>query len=421
MAKRAKTLKTKGFKIESRNKFGKVVFSVSILKYEKGYKKFRVQATPKGEDKRIDRECYSEVECHELVQDWERENPNPYNDSEWRETRTSLTPEQLNDAQIAITMMPKGMTFCELVNANKRVIEAKELRVHEAWEEYRAFNTRTDENKDGKWKSPKTIIEKNHFFKSVIAEIGNRRIKDIQAEDLPAFWQKKKWSDQTRLNHFKAIKAFFLWCKKKKYHYEDIMEHQQTPSVRPTSLPRIFTLEESERLMQASLQEKYRTIRSFMALSLYGGLRAGEIHDDWNAETGLKWENFTLDPPEGLRPEVNILFIGKKKINEYRYLPPKCVKILKEEKAKGYDVIPKKNGINRWRQVRFACGLNEVGGNVARRTAISYFYRHNPFTGKPVTDESVMSNQFGNTTDVRKKHYKNSTATIPDAKKYWAS
>ena len=60
MAKRAKTLKTKGFTIESRNKFGKVVFRVSILRYDKGYKKFRVQATPKGEDKRIDRECYSE-------------------------------------------------------------------------------------------------------------------------------------------------------------------------------------------------------------------------------------------------------------------------------------------------------------------------------------------------------------------------
>ena len=56
MTKRAKTLKTKGFTIESRNKFGKVVFRVSILKYEK-YKKFRVQSTPKGEGKRIDQEC----------------------------------------------------------------------------------------------------------------------------------------------------------------------------------------------------------------------------------------------------------------------------------------------------------------------------------------------------------------------------
>ena len=49
---------------------------------KKGYKNFRVQATPKGEDKRIDKESDSEWECHELVQKWERENPNPYKDSE---------------------------------------------------------------------------------------------------------------------------------------------------------------------------------------------------------------------------------------------------------------------------------------------------------------------------------------------------
>ena len=67
MTKRAKTLKTKGFQIESKNKFGKVVFRVSIIKYEK-YKKFRLQATPKGEGKRIDKEFNTEEKllciCH---------------------------------------------------------------------------------------------------------------------------------------------------------------------------------------------------------------------------------------------------------------------------------------------------------------------------------------------------------------------
>ena len=67
----------------------------------------------------------------------ETRKPNPYNDNEWRETRTSLTPDQLNDAQTAITMIPKGMTFCELVNANKRVLEAKRVGVPEAQVEYR--------------------------------------------------------------------------------------------------------------------------------------------------------------------------------------------------------------------------------------------------------------------------------------------
>ena len=83
------------------------------------------------------------------------------------------------------------------------------------------------------------------------------------------------------------------------------MENQQTPSFSPSTLPRVFTLDEVEKLME-------RNEISFN-ISIYGGLRAGEIHDDWNAETGLKWNHFTLDPSSGIKPEVSIPFIGKRR------------------------------------------------------------------------------------------------------------
>ncbi len=104
------------------------MFRVSIIKFEK-YKKFRVQATPKGEDIRIDKEFYSKIDCYSFVNEWERTNRNQWTHGEWRETRTSLTPEPLNDAQIAETMLPPGTTLCELVNTNKRVLVTKEIRV----------------------------------------------------------------------------------------------------------------------------------------------------------------------------------------------------------------------------------------------------------------------------------------------------
>jgi hypothetical protein len=37
-----------------------------------------------------------------------------------------------------------------------------------------------------------------------------------------------------------------------------------------------------------------------------------------------------------------------------------------------------------------------------------------------VTDESLMVAQFGNSEDVRKKHYKNASITIEDAQRFWA-
>lgn len=411
----AKTLKTLGFQIDGRNKNGKFVFKVTVKKYE-NYRRFRVRATPKGE-KRIDKEFSDEWECRDWINSWKTKNE-PSMEG-WRDTQTMLSPEELNDAQVAVKLLPRGVTLCEAVSQFKQRSETIEIRVSNAWDEYRNLMVRTEENRDGKWRSPKTVIEKDHFFKPIIQKIGGQRIKDLEEEDLPKFWNNKRWGDQSRLNRFKAMKAFFGWCKVKRYHHENLMEHQQTPTVRRNSLPRTFTLEESEKLIKASLQEKFRPIRSFIALCLYGGLRAGEIHDNWNAETGLRWENFTLDPPKDLKPEVFIPFIGKKKINQYRYLPPKCVKILKEEQERGYDVIPKKNGINRWKQIRHFCGLSNVGSNVARRTAISCFYRHNPFTGKSVTDESVLDDHFGNTEDVRNKHYKDGSVTITEAKKFW--
>ena len=62
--------------------------------------------------------------------------------------------------------------------------------------------------------------------------------------------------------------------KKRSITTEDLMENQLNASVRRTALPRVLTLEEVDSLMEMSLQPKFRSIRSFVALSVYGGLRA---------------------------------------------------------------------------------------------------------------------------------------------------
>ena len=72
------------------------------------------------------------------------------------------------------------------------------------------------------------------------------------------------------------------------------------------------------------------------------------------------------DPSSGIKPEIRIPFIGKE---------DKCLSLLatymrqnsKKEKTMGFYVLPKKNGINRWKQLRKACGLNDAGSNVPRR------------------------------------------------------
>ena len=414
----AKTLKTKGFTIESRNRYGKVVFKVSEKKYS-NYKRFRIRATPKGEGKRIDKEFETIECCYAFVEEFERNNP--INEDEWRTTRTSLTPDELNDAQIALKLLPKGVTLCEAVNQFKLKNETKEIRVCEAWEEYRKIKIRTKENRDGKWRSKKTVDEKDFFFKPIISRVGNRRVKDLTPGEMPQFWQNKNWGDQSRLNRFKALKAFFSWCMIKNYHFENIMLDQLTPVITRNTLPRVFTLNEVEKLLVASTLPRFRKIKSFVALSIFGGLRASEIHDDWNPKTCLNWSHFTLEPKGNAFDEVNIPFIGKKKVNDNRRLPPKLVKILIEEREAGFDVVPEKNGINLWRHLRKHCGVSDAPSNTPRHTAISFFYRHNPFTGKQENNFNVLEDQFGNSQDVQERHYKNSSIATEDAVKFWVN
>lgn len=82
--------------------------------------KFRTQATPKGQVIPIDKKLNSKIDCYPFANEWKAANQNQWTHGEWRETRTPLVPE-LNDARIALTMLPAETTFCELFNTNKRV------------------------------------------------------------------------------------------------------------------------------------------------------------------------------------------------------------------------------------------------------------------------------------------------------------
>ena len=113
--------------------------------------------------------------------------------------------------------------------------------------------------------------------------------------------------------------------------------------------------------------------------------------------------------------------MGKKKSTDNRNLSPNLVKILLEEKKKGMDVVPKKNGVNLWKKLRKECELTNLQANALRHTAISFFYRNNPFTNEETLDPLVMDYQFGNTEDVRSRHYKNvAKMTIAEARKFWS-
>ena len=214
----AKTLKRDGFILEGQSKKGIVKFRISIKSYPRtnkrnSYKRFRMRATANG--LKIDQEFDDEWKCRKFFNDWQSEN-DP-NEGGWRTTTTFLTPTELNDAQIAIKSLPKGATLIETVTQYKQREAIKEITLIDAWTEYRAHNIKTEKNKDGGWVSDATIKEQDLIFKPILKKLGGIRVKTIDEEDLPKFWENKK-SSRTRLNRFTKIRSFFSWCKNYRYH-----------------------------------------------------------------------------------------------------------------------------------------------------------------------------------------------------------
>ena len=205
--KRSKTLKKEIFSLSATNRYGKVNFRCTKRKNH-GDREYRLVAQPKNE-KRIDLLFETEIEARQSFYKWQSEN-NPCGMS-FRVITTTLTDEQLRDATQAFDRIPDGVTLSELISQYELKKEVTSISIKDAWEEYRILNTWTPKNRDGRWTKKPTVMEQEYIFRPIVKKLGWKQLKNLKAEELSPFWQKRKFSDRTRLNHFKKIKAFFSW------------------------------------------------------------------------------------------------------------------------------------------------------------------------------------------------------------------
>lgn len=173
--------------------------------------------------------------------------------------------------------------------------------------------------------------------------LGGIIVKSIVEDDLPKFWNKKK-SARTRLNRFTKIKSFFKWCFIKRYHFKNPIDDQISPKVLRKTLPKILSIEDCKRLLKLTSKEEFKCLRGFIAIYLFAGYRAGEIHGKWGKEKQLEWKDIQLDPKDGGKPRIMLPFVGKQYINRKVSIPANLTKILIKLKTEGAEIAPKKNG-----------------------------------------------------------------------------
>ena len=130
----------------------------------------------------------------------------------------------------------------------------------------------------------------------------------------------------------------------------------------------------------------------------------------------LTWNAFRLNPKIE-EPYVQLPYSGKMASNRIVKLPSNLVNILQLAKNEGMPFYCPQITSNTMKRFRLKVGLK--GSNSARHTAISNWYRQNPFTGIAATQQE-LTEQFGNREDTRAEFYINTERIgVAEAQKYW--
>jgi len=410
-----------------------------ITKVKKGkYKTFRMVANITGQ-KKIDVTRQSIDELKEIYRDWQQVNRPSGGILEQK--LTILSEAQIKDAELAVRLLPDGKTLEEAVLLAKPIFSAKIITFSNAYKEYVARKERTDENRDGGWGSAKTKIEFENIMRYPLLHFGQKKVSTIEADEIKPYWERgnQDWagknkapiSDQSRRNRYKVYQKFFKWVHEKGYHHKHILSGEDIPAPKVAKsarrAPDVIGNEHVETiLMECRNSKKYAGWIPYVGLLFFAGLRAGEIHGgrldaskkDKCKYRALKWEDFHLEP-EFEDPYVQLPYTGKMQSNRIIRLPANLVNLLKLSKAQTHEVFCQKITSQTYKTFRKTVGLSERKANAPRHTAISNFYRFNPFTKKQSKGDA-LTDQFGNSEETRAEFYINTQGLgVKEARKYW--
>ena len=411
---------------ELRDKANRIVkFHVSVVKPKRGIIKFRIKATIKALPNQpsyiIDKRVDNETELELYLQKWAREN-NP-DDCGFRSVWTDLTTLQIAEAKQAFQALPQDCTLLEAVNffaANKNIVR---LTVREAYESWKKEN-------HSNW-GIKTKQSKETNLKDFITRFSNRNVSTIRGDELDSVFLNIPKSTQTKYNRYRELRAFFNFCKRKKYVLNNPMEEHVAPNVLKNSRPKVLTIDQAKNLFYASCDPKYESLLPFVTLGLFCGIRPSEIHGgilgkspkNYPTIKTMDWNDIFLEPEIG-NPYINLPFLGKMASGRRIEIPPNAAETLKYCREKGLYIFPLKNSGRLWSGLRKSVSLqgtkSEWVPDIMRHTAISMVYLLNPFDQEKRMSEAEISAMFGNSEYVRQRYYLDTSKfNLSEAHEFW--
>jgi integrase len=258
-------------------------------------------------------------------------------------------------------------------------------------------------SKEASGKRPETLKDYQKVGR-LAADMGNRPIHEISTDDLESWLNKRRYKDVTRANYRRHLCMFFKFAIQRQYVQRNVADAIPKVSTDET-LPTIFTVEETQRLMR-NVSDVVPQMEPYFAIGLFAGLRPNELEC-------VDWEHVDLDKQRiTVRPEV-----AKKRRQRYVEISDNLLGwLLPHRKQRGRIFFSrywfdKARGVHRNNK-----NLEPIvpwSGDVMRHSYGSYHLAMHE-------DGARTSLQMGHTTQgILFEHYRN-LVTKEDAEAFWS-
>lgn len=379
------------------------VFKLSSFKNRGGTKSWRVTGT-KPDGTRVRQNYSDKSEAIRAMADLEAEAAGK--PEHRRALRTSLTVEQLADAEAAIQQW--GGDGISKVVAHYKALErralAKGASLDDAFSFFEArfrpetraisiLNARTEflASRIGIEESTRRNYEGS--LKLLLKLDPNKHVHAVRVSDLERILSRFT-NISSRRSHRRIFSIFFNWCVRHHYCMED-------PCKRLDKLPRetskiaILSFGEVKRLLAAALRYQDGAAAAAVAISLFGGLRPSEVAD-------LKAEDITT---ERIRVTGGKL---RRTLKRSVPIPPVLAEWLRLRPFRGLPA-----GWNyKLKVLKAATGAKRWVPDIVRHTSIT-------FQAERDKDEGLTAFNCGTSKAMMDRHYRNTVEDPKQIELFW--
>jgi integrase len=324
---------------------------------------------------------------------------------------TFLTDEQLRDAEMAISLIPNGISLKEIADQYNEQLPNKEVSINKLFEEWIEEASRTGLRES-------SISSRGDRTKEFRETFGYKKAHKITFQDVEEIVFKKlangkKPSDQTIVNRWSGIRALLNRGIQKGYVRKDgnpcEVSNGFSGVPTPTPVKTFLSIYQTQSLIKNSSEYKNGIMLSYFALACFSGLQPHEIHGGAfrspNDADPLTWNDINLESDD---PEI-LVSEDRAKTRMARWAPLKEYNlnlqiILNHAKQLNHDLITVKNFKENWRAVTKLSNLNFEASDAdkCRRSFATYLWNKEQSMA-----DVQLSKIMGNSPFVLKKHYKN--------------